>query len=83
MPDKYTIMKEIESSVGTNFATWTIGLTDDPSRRINERGNPAYWNDWQANSELDAQEIFDHFTNLGMQKDELEEGVPANYVYVY
>ena len=80
-----TIVAEIEYTVdnsGVNYSAWTIGVTDNPSERKTQHGNPAAWFQWNPDGEKDARRIVDHFLDKGMKGGTGGLG-DANYVYIF
>ena len=69
---------------GTQYSSWTIGITNDAERRAHEHASrgedvsrSTYWN---AGDERSARRIESHFLDLGMQGD---TGGGTNPIYVY
>jgi len=48
-----------------NYANWTVGITQDPTRRKDEHSNDgkvvACWTCWEADSLSDAQDLENYF----------------------
>ncbi len=73
----------IEAAKGRlGYAAWTIGITDDPSRRRAEHGNPASWRSWQAESELTARRVERECRDKGMRGSP-GGGSASIYVYIF
>lgn len=51
------IINRVENSQGSKYSDWRIGITNDPEDRKAEWNYPKYWQQWQADSLKDAQEI--------------------------
>ena len=81
MASESEIKAAIEKEV-TNYSVWTIGVTDDPSRRREEHGNPRYWHHWNADSEQAARNVEAYFIDKGMQ-GATGGGGGADYVYIF
>ena len=81
MTSEQEIIKEIDGKVYT-YSIWTIGITDDQSRRRGEHGNPAVWHYWDAETETAARSIEKHFLDKGM-KGASGGGTYPHYVYIY
>ena len=82
---KNNIISAIEEKVGaTSFKLWTIGVTNDPAAVKEHLENvdapTRYWSTWQTDSESDAQEILNYFTNKGM---DLNHGFNSHWDWVY
>jgi len=68
---KDAIINEIESRTSSKYASWHVGLTNDPDRQRQdcERDNRTdFWMDWRADSLDDAREIEMRFVNRGMKQ---------------
>jgi len=65
-----------------HYPSWTVGITNDPSRRKSEHGNPRRWTDWYADSERCARNVEKHFLDKGMKGD-TGGGVTPKYVYIF
>ena len=35
----------------TRYSSWTIGITDNPTQRKSQHGNPTAWHHWRADTE--------------------------------
>ena len=78
-----TIKAQIEKVVGnTSYSAWTIGVTDNPSRRKEEHGNPSHWHQWNADSEQAARNVESHFLSKEMKGGSGGLG-RADYVYIF
>ena len=64
------------------YSDWTIGITDNPSRRKSEHRNPKDWYRWRANTENVARRIERYFLGKGMSGD-TGGGINPNYVYIF
>lgn len=82
MASEATIKQEIESIVGGNYSIWTIGVTDNPTRRRQEHGNPSYWRHWNADTEQAARNVETYFLAKGMKGGSGGAG-RADYVYIF
>ncbi len=78
---KLEIIRAIEKIV-SNYAAWTIGVTDDPIRRKIQHNSPACWRDWEADTEEIARTVEKHFLDKGM-KGGGGGGDHHNYVYIF
>ena len=78
---KMEIIKTIEKIV-SNYAAWTIGITDDPKRRKIQHNSPACWREWEADTEAIARNVEKHFLDKGM-KGGGGGGDHPNYVYIF
>ena len=65
-----------------DYEAWTIGITDNPGRSRAERGNPASWRSWQADSEFTARRVEQGCRDKGM-KGSTGGGTAATYVYIF
>ncbi len=66
MATESEIESAIEQIVGY-YPAWTIGVTDNPTRRKDEHGNPSVWHDWNANREMGARNVEKYFLDKGMK----------------
>ncbi len=82
MASEGEIKQEIERIVNGKYSLWTIGVTDDPSRRRQEHGNPKYWHQWDADTEQQARNVESYFLNKGMKGGTGGMG-KADYVYIF
>lgn len=80
MADEATIQKQIESAVEGKYAGWRIGITDNPTKRKADLGNPLHWLQWEADSVEVARRVADHFVNKGMASATGPD--PGRYVYI-
>ena len=86
--DETQLKDTIERKKGrSSYSSWTIGITNDPSRRKkeheNEGDNVAYWAHWRADTLRVARNIESYFIDKGMKGG---SGGPVEtplYVYVY
>ncbi len=76
------IIAAIEQRVGSKISIWTIGITDNPERRKKEHGDPKYWMQWRADSEIIARNVEKHFLEKEM-KGGGGGGDNPNYVYIF
>jgi len=81
MASELKIKTEIESQVA-HYSKWTIGITDDPSRRWREHDYPAVWYQWDVDSEQVARNVERYFLDKGMQ-GATGGGGGADYVYIF
>ncbi len=81
MASEASIKAAIESIV-TDYSIWTIGVTDSPSRRRSEHGNPTHWHQWDADTEQAARNVETHFLDKGMKGGTGGLG-RADYVYIF
>ena len=67
------------------YASWTIGITNDPKRRKEEHKNDGksvgLWKDWKANSEQIARNVEKYFQDKGMKGG--GGGDNPTFVYVF
>jgi len=76
---------EIKSAIErvvNQYPTWTIGVTDNPTRRKSEHDNPLVWRDWNADTETAARNIEKYFLDKGMKGGGGGAG-RADYVYIF
>lgn len=76
---------DIKAAIGKivgRYSAWTIGVTDSPTRRKREHGNPSKWYQWNAATEMVARRIEAFFKAKGMQGDTGGRG-DADYVYIF
>lgn len=81
MATENEIRRAIEK-IAANYPEWTIGVTDDPTRRKEEHGDPDDWHHWDADSEEEARNVESHFIEMGMKGGTGGQG-KANYVYIF
>jgi len=81
MASEATIKAQIEKIVGDIYSEWEIGVTDDPTNRKAQLGNPLSWIHWKADSEQAARNIKLYFLQKGM-KSVGRAPKSANYVYL-
>ncbi len=71
----------------TTFSHWTIGITDDPTRRKSEHDSKGedtkYWRDWKADSETIARNVESYFLNKGMKGGTGGDVGHPTYVYIF
>jgi hypothetical protein len=83
-----TLVAEINlyiSRNGGNLKVWTIGITDDPARRLKEHqadGAVVSWKPWPTESELAARHIEQVFINCGA-KGGGGGNTTGKFVYVF
>ena len=78
---KAQLRAEIEKRIWT-FEGWTIGISENPTQRKIEHGNPPGWCHWEADNENTAREVERHFLDLGCKG--LIGGVDRpQWVYVF
>ncbi|MEE8372154.1 MAG: hypothetical protein V3R87_00255 [Dehalococcoidia bacterium] len=82
MTSEPQIVSEIEGKAASNYGVWTIGITNDPSRRKGEHENPIVWYQWQASTETLARQIEMRFLAKGM-KGAAGGGITPNWVYIF
>lgn len=76
------IIQEIEDIVSNEYSKWYIGITEHPTDRKNDHGNPPTWRQWNADTESNARSIEKHFLDKGMKGD-TGGGTTPTYVYIY
>lgn len=81
MASEAAIKAAIEKIVST-YSVWTIGITDDPTRRKTEHGNPPHWHQWNADTETAARNVERYFLDKGMKGGPGGIG-RADYVYIF
>ncbi len=81
MASESAIKAAIEKIVGYYYV-WTIGVTDNPTRRRSEHGNPTTWHHWDADTEQAARNVEAYFIAKGMQ-GATGGGGRADYVYIF
>lgn len=81
MASESAIKTAIEKIVG-RYPAWTIGVTDSPTRRRAEHGNPTTWHHWDADTEQAARNVEAYFIAKGMQ-GATGGGGAADYVYIF
>jgi len=47
---------------------WSIGVTNNPGKEKEDRGNPEYWRQWEADDEMTARRIERHLLDNGCKK---------------
>jgi hypothetical protein len=82
MASEKTIIRQIENTVGAKYSDWKIGITDDPAKRRAAVGNPLNWLQWQADSNLEAQNVVRYFVQKGMKRSGAANKT-ATYVYIF
>lgn len=68
--------------VNVGYSTWTMGVTDQPTTRKSQHGDPISWHQWNADTEKTARDVESHFIDLGMKGGEGGRG-NADYVYIF
>ena len=81
MASESDIKAAIEKIV-SNCSNWTIGITDNPSRRRSEHGDPPGWRHWDADTEQAARNVESYFIGKGMNGGGGGLG-RADYVYIF
>lgn len=81
MASEAVIKAAIERLV-SKYYLWTIGVTDNPSRRRQQHGNPKTWYQWDADTEQVARNVEAYFVKKGMKGD-VGGGGRADYVYIF
>lgn len=81
MASESAIKAAIEKIV-VSYSNWTIGVTDDPTRRRSEHGNPSIWHQWDADTETVARNVEKYFLDKGMKGGSGGSG-RADYVYIF
>jgi hypothetical protein len=73
-------------SVLMGYSNWTIGITDDPRRRMNEHQRVGRdvrrWRYWQTASEEDARAVESYFIKLGMDGG-VGGDTDGRFVYIF
>ena len=84
MASEITIRVDIQSHVTPSlpYSVWTVGVTDNPTRRRGEHGNPNVWYQWNADTEQIARNVEAYFIAKGMNGGPGGAG-RANYVYIF
>jgi len=77
-----TEIANIVSNSKVSYSGWTIGVTDNPTQRKTEHGNPGSWRQWNADSETDARAVESYFLEKGMKGGTGGLG-SADYVYIF
>ena len=75
------IKAQIERIVSGRYSEWGIGVTDDPTNRKAQLGNPLSWIQWNADSGDAARNIKRYFLQKGF-KSVGRAPKSANYVYI-
>jgi len=81
MASESAIKDAIGRIVG-KYSAWTIGVTDNPTRRRGEHSNPSVWHHWDADTEQVARNVEAYFIAKGM-KGATGGGGRADYVYIF
>ena len=81
MASELAIKAAIEGII-VSPSNWTIGVTDDPTRRKSEHGNPTHWHQWDADTETAARNVEKYFLDKGMKGSGGGSG-GADYVYIF
>ena len=77
-----SVIKAAIEKIVSHYSAWTIGVTDDPSRRRGEHNNPTVWYQWDADSETIARSVESYFIDKDMKGD-TGGGGSADYVYIF
>jgi len=87
---KQAIIDRVGSSKTVDYSIWTIGLTHDPSERKQQHEangkSVKYWEQWIADSLVDAQDIESYFINTKGMKGGTGGDLSARktiYVYIF
>lgn len=87
MATKASIITAIDAKLGsTQYEIWRIGLTHDPATQKQDwfkTESVVFWQQWQADSLSDAQDIEAHFINKGMKGGTGGDLSRNKTVYVY
>ncbi len=75
-----TIINKMEGTIRGSYADWTVGVTDDLTRRRREHGNPKHWYAWNTRNEDEARDIASYFCGKGCQGS---DGGPGKVDYIY
>ena len=78
-----TIIKKSIKMIVTEYALWTIGLTDEPEQREAEIGNQIGWRLYEANTEQVAGSVEAYFVGQGMNWATGRRGFGAKYVFIF
>ena len=81
MASESAIKAAIEQIV-SSCSNWTIGVTDNPSRRRSEHSDPPGWRHWDADTEQAARNVESYFIGKGMKGSGGGPG-RADYVYIF
>ena len=79
------IINEIDAHVkrvNVSYSAWTIGVTDNPTERKRQHGNPLSWHQWNADTETIARNVEAYFISRGMKGGTGGLG-SADYVYIF
>ena len=82
MSGEVFITEAIQRAASNNYPAWTIGITDLPTRRRMEHGNPGSWLQWDADTERIARNVEALFIARGMKGGTGGAG-RADYVYIF
>ena len=77
-----TVIKAAIENIVAVYSAWTIGVTDNPSLRRIQHGNPVAWWQWDADTEQAARNVESYFIAKGMKGGTGGLG-RANYVYIF
>ena len=82
MANEVGIKAEIEGFTSPDYSIWIIGVTDDPTRRRTQHGNPQDWHQWDADTEQIARDVEAYFIAKKMKGGTGGPG-RADYVYIF
>ncbi len=77
-----SVIKAAIEKIVSKYSLWTIGVTDNPTRRRGEHDNPSAWRHWNADTEQAARNVEAYFIAKGM-KGATGGGGKADYVYIF
>jgi len=86
------IIKEIERILKGCCFIWTIGITDNPTRKKKEHRDESrdvsYWHHWETISEIAARRIQKFFLDKGCKNGSEQNGSEngrneAKYIYIF
>ena len=85
--NKKDLIAAIEKKRGSiGYSAWTVGITNDPTRRKEEHQNAgksvSSWKHWKADSEAIARDVEKYFLDKGM-KGGGGGGDKPTFVYVF
>jgi hypothetical protein len=64
------------------FASWTIGLAQEPDARERDLDYPAFWRFWNTDTHDQAVSVKSYFLEKGM-RDDGEHGRHPTHVYLF